>query len=167
MRDIRGRMDPTTTSAAAATGTPGGRSIACIASVALAVLAQALATPAPAAGQFSAQPVIIEMRTADTISAATFAVRNEGDVPLPLQIYAGDFDQPAGGGHEFLEAGSHARSCVARLQFYPDNLQLAPGESGEVRVLMEPGESTCWSMVFVQSASRSEGGMQIAQRIGI
>lgn len=167
MGAIRGRMDPTTMSAAAATGTPGGRSVASVGIVALAALIQGLAVPAPAAAQFSAQPVILEMRTADTISVASFAVRNEGDAPLQLQIYAGDFDQPAGGGHEFLEAGSHARSCVARLQFYPDDLQLAPGESGEVRVLMEPGESTCWSMVFVQSASRSEGGMQIAQRIGI
>lgn len=155
-------MDPMTMSAAAVPGVPGGRSIACGYIVAL-----ALAVAAPAAAQFSAQPVILELRTADTVSVATFAVRNEGDDPMQLQIYAGDFDQPAGGGHEFLEAGTHPRSCVDRLQFYPDNLQLEATESGEVRVLMAPGDSTCWSMVFVQSASRGQTGMQIAQRIGI
>ena len=143
----------------AAPGSPRGRSVV----LALVTLLVA----APLAGQFSAQPVILEMRTEDSASATVFAVRNEAAEPLQLRIYAGDFDQPADGGHEFLEAGAHPRSCVERLRFYPDNLVLDPLEAGEVRVIMEPGDSTCWSMIFVQSVSRAQTGVQIAQRIGI
>lgn len=151
---------PAKRSAAAAPGGSRGRSVV------LGILA-ALVMAAPAAGQFSAQPVILELRTADSASTTVFAVRNEASGPLQLRIYAGDFDQPADGGHEFLEAGAHPRSCVDRLRFFPDNLTLASMEAGEVRVIMEPGDSTCWSMVFVQSVSREQTGVQIAQRIGI
>ena len=151
-----------TRSAVAAPGIPGGRSV-----VFCGVLLGLLLAAAPGAAQFSAQPVILELRTADSTAAAVFAVRNEAEGPLQLRIYAGDFDQPSGGGHEFLEAGVHPSSCVERLRFYPDNLLLDPMQTGEVRVLMEPGDSTCWSMIFVQSVSRAESGVQIAQRIGI
>lgn len=163
------------TSAAAAPRGIGGRSVArgggpaLSAALRASLLALALVglSGVPAAAQFSAQPVILELRTGDTISVGSFGVRNEAETSLELQVYAGDFDQPAAGGHEFLEAGTHPRSCVERLQFYPEALTLEPGETGEVRVLMEPGDSTCWSMVFVQSASRSGSGIRIAQRIGI
>ena len=156
--------DPMTRSEAAVPGIPGGR---CGAFGALVLGLAALAYATPAAAQFSAQPVILELRTADSASTTTFSVRNEGEAPLQLRIYAGDFDQPADGGHVFMEPGTHPRSCVERLRFFPDDIQLDPMQAGEVRVRMEPGDSTCWSMVFVQSVSRAETGIQIAQRIGI
>ena len=156
--------DPMTRSEAAVPGIPGGR---CGAFGAVVLGLAALAYATPAAAQFSAQPVILELRTADSASTTTFSVRNEGETPLQLRIYAGDFDQPADGGHVFMEPGTHPRSCVERLRFFPDDIQLDPMQAGEVRVRMEPGDSTCWSMVFVQSVSRAETGIQIAQRIGI
>ncbi|HUG40067.1 MAG TPA: hypothetical protein VMM12_06270 [Longimicrobiales bacterium] len=124
-----------------------------------------LATPLSA--QFSAQPVILEVRPADSAAVSQFAVRNEAGSPLQLRVYAGDFDQRPDGSHEFLAAGAHPRSCESRLRVYPDNLQLEPLESAQVRVLMEPGDSTCWSMIFVQSVSRERAGVRISQRIGI
>ncbi|NIU74452.1 MAG: hypothetical protein GWN71_12940, partial [Gammaproteobacteria bacterium] len=36
-----------------------------------------------------------------------------------------------------------------------------------IRVLMEPVDSTCWSMVFVERGVRAETGLSIAQRIGV
>lgn len=122
---------------------------------------------APASAQFSAQPVILEMRTGDTMAVTSFAVRSQAEEPLQLRVYAGDFDQPAGGGHAFMDPGTHPRSCAERLRFYPEDVRLDPGESAEVRVLMAPGDSTCWSVLFVQAGARSGGGFQIAQRIGI
>ncbi|MBW3553834.1 MAG: hypothetical protein KY466_09990 [Gemmatimonadetes bacterium] len=151
---------PMKRSDAAAPGLAGGRS----------VLPGALALlllVSPVAGQFSAQPVILEIRTANSASTTTFAVWNEGESALQLRIYAEDFDQHAGGGHAFMEPGTHPRSCADRLRFYPDNLLLEPRAAGDVRVLMEPGDSTCWSIVFVQSMARSRSGIQISQRIGI
>ena len=154
-------LRPPPVSAAASPGKPGGRSAAFAAALLL------LIPGTPCLAQFSAQPVILEVRTGDSASVSTVSVRNESESPLQLRIYAGDFDQRADGVHEFLEAGSHPRSCVERLEMYPDNLLLEPQQTGEVRVLMEPGDSTCWSMIFVQSVSRAQGGMQISQRIGI
>lgn len=147
---------------AAAWGSTPGRSVA------LGIISTlVLLCPAGAGAQFSAQPVILEMRTGASMATSGFSVRNESDAEMQLQVYAADFDQPETGGHEFLEAGEHARSCVRRLRFFPDNLVLPAGGEGEVRVLMEPGEETCWSLVFIQSVSRQGSGIQIAQRIGV
>lgn len=122
---------------------------------------------APAAAQFSAQPVIVEMRPGDESAWSTFAVRNEADELLQLRIYAADFDQTEDGSHRYMEPGTHPHSCGDRLRYHPDDLLLDEHESADVRVRMEPGASTCWSMIFVQSVRRSETGMRIAQRIGI
>lgn len=137
-------------------------------SIVLGLLTMVLAVmPDGAQAQFSAQPVIMEVRTGDSAAATSFTVRNESDSEMQLQVYAADFDQPQAGGHEFLEPGEHASSCFERLRFFPDDLLLPPGGEGEVGVLMEPGEATCWSVVFVQSVSRQGSGIRIAQRIGV
>lgn len=127
----------------------------------------ALALGAPAAAQFSAQPVILELRTEVTPSVAVFHVRNESNDPLQLRVYASDYDQPAGGGTVFLDLGTHERTCADRIEVFPDNLLLPPRAAGEVRIRMAPGDSTCWSLVFAQSVTRSADGIQIAQRIGV
>ncbi len=150
---------------AAAPGTTGGRWRVIGALLALALLSGAL--PDAVAAQFSVQPVIVELVTGDTTATAVLQVRNEADGPLQLRFYAADFDQPEEGGHVFLEPGSHPRSCVDRLQLYPDGATLEAGEVQEIRVLMEPVDSTCWSMVFVESGGRAETGLSIAQRIGV
>jgi hypothetical protein len=147
-------------SGATAPGQTGGR--ACLR---LAVLA--LVWPAAAQAQFSVQPVIVEMVTTDTAASAVLHVRNESSGPLQLRFYAADFDQPEEGGHVFMAPGTHPRSCASHLQFYPDGAALEAGEEAEIRVLMEPVDSTCWSMVFVESGSRSATGLSIAQRIGV
>lgn len=147
---------------ATASGTPGGRR--CVVGLAMVL---ALAGPAPAAGQFSVQPVIVELVTEDTAAAAVLHVRNEGAESMQFRFYAADFDQPEAGGHVFLEPGAHDRSCVDRLRFYPDGATLEPEEVQEIRVLMDPVDSTCWSMIFVESGGRGETGLQIAQRIGV
>jgi hypothetical protein len=121
----------------------------------------------PAAGQFSAQPVILELRTDDAAARSGFVVRNESSAPLQLRIYGGDYDQPEDGGHVFMEAGEHPSSCDARLRFYPDLLALPAGGTGRVDVFMEPDVSTCWSLIFIESSTRAPTGMQVAQRIGV
>lgn len=126
-----------------------------------------LAVPSAVAAQFSVQPVIVEMVTADTTATTVVFVRNQSEGPMQLRFYAADFDQPEAGGHVFMAPGEHPKSCVEHLQFYPDGATLEPGETQEVRVLMEPVDSTCWSMIFVESGARSQTGLSIAQRIGV
>lgn len=142
---------------------PGGGSPVCTGL--LAVLA--LLSPARVAAQFSVQPVIVELAAGDTAAAVVVEVRNEDSRPLQLRAYAADFEQPEGGGHIFFEPGTHPRSCADRLRFYPDGVTLAPDETGEIRVLMERVDSTCWSVLFVESAARAQAGLSIAQRIGV
>lgn len=121
----------------------------------------------PVQGQFSVQPVIVEMPVVDSVSGTAVAVRNESTDTLRLRVYAADFDQRGEGTLELFEPGEHPNSCSDRLEVFPDNLVLAPGEAGEVRLRMGPGRSTCWSMVFAQSQARSSSGIQVAQRIGV
>lgn len=135
--------------------------------VVLGLVLSLLALAAPAAGQFSVQPVIMEMRVADSASVATFAVRNESDEAMQLRIYTADYDQPEDGSHRFMESGTHPRSCADRLQAYPSDLSLEPRQADEVQVRLAPGDSTCWSVIFVQSQARRDGGVRIAQRIGV
>jgi hypothetical protein len=144
---------------AAVSGGSGGRSVL------LAALLMAVAMPA--AGQFSAQPVIMELRTTNDAAAAVIVVRNESSSPMRLQVYGGDFDQPEDGSHVFMELGEHAQSCASRIEILPDQLTLGPHGSGEVRVRMEPGAESCWSLVFVQGLARGSTGIQVSQRIGV
>ena len=158
-------MNPpaSTTKTATAPGIPGGRSHVVLA------LAFTLfsVTPTGAAGQFSVQPAIVELVSGDSTASTVIQVRNEGEAPLQLRFYAGDFDQDGAGNHQFMDSGTHARSCADRLRFYPDGAALEPGEVQEIRVLMEALDSTCWSMLFVESGSRAGSGLRIAQRIGV
>lgn len=123
--------------------------------------------PTGVAAQFSVQPVIVELAAVDTTASAVLEVRNEGAGPLQLRFYAADFEEPEAGGHIFFEPGTHPRSCAERLRIYPDGATLAADETGEIRILMEPVDATCWSVVFVESAARAEAGLSIAQRIGV
>lgn len=149
--------------ATAAPGVPGRRSF-----VVMGLLWTLwIALPTPVTGQLSVQPVIVEMRAGNGAANASLLVRNEGSEPLALQAYATDFDQPEEGGHTFLPAGEHPRSCKARLQFFPESFEVAAGGSQEVRVTMAPGSSTCWSVVFLQTVPGRESGINIAQRIGV
>jgi hypothetical protein len=121
----------------------------------------------PASAQFSAWPVIMELRPGAEATARVITVRNESASPLQLQVYGGDFDQTEDGGHTFVGLGEHERSCASRLEILPDHLNVGPHATGEVRIRMERGDSTCWSMVFVQGVARGGTGFQIAQRIGV
>lgn len=142
-------------------GTLPGRSV-----VLLSVLL-VLATVGRAAAQFSVQPVIMELQLSDAAAGSSFAVRNESSEVLRLRVYAADFDQPEDGSHRFMELGTNPRSCADRLQVSTDALTLPPDSQGVVQVRLAPGDSTCWSMVFVQGQSRQPGGIRIAQRIGV
>ncbi len=159
-------MQVLTTGRQARTTSPGGSGGRRRAWV-VGVVVMLLALPSALAAQFSVQPVIVEMVTQDSTATALLYVRNQSDGEMQLRFYAADFDQPEAGGHVFMAPGEHPKSCVDHLQFYPDGATLEAGETQEVRVLMEPVDSTCWSMIFVESGARSQTGLSIAQRIGV
>lgn len=135
-------------------------------SVALAVAVCAFCLPAPSQAQYSVRPVIHHF-PAGSEATRVSRVKNEGDDPRQLRIYAADFDRDRQGSHRFLSAGRHDRSCADRMEVFPDQVHLEPGEAAEVRVTLRPGARTCWSVVFLETVQQGTGGMRIGQRIGV
>lgn len=135
--------------------------------LALPLLVLASAGQGRLAAQISVQPVIVELRVAGASAATSFLVRNEATESLAMQVYASDFDQPVEGGHTFLPAGQHARSCAGRVQFFPESFELPARGAQEVRLSMAPGPATCWSLVFVQTVPGGGDAIAVAQRIGV
>lgn len=126
----------------------------------------AVAPAVPAEAQFSARPVFVTFSPDDGAHPVT--VRNEGDTVREFRFYAGDYDRDVEGSHDFLSPGSHPRSCHDRLSLAPDGAVLEPGETVDLRVSVETGTETCWSMLFVQPiTAASEDGITVGQRIGV
>lgn len=128
-----------------------------------------LASPSSASAQYSVNPVIVQLAAGDTAETGTIEVRNEGTRALQLRLYAADFEQAPEGRHTYLPWGEHERSCRDRLEVTPDVVSVPPGGSRTVRLRMEPGpsEPTCWSVVFVESPSRTQTGVFVNLRIGV
>lgn len=148
----------------AAAGLPGGRS-AMLGLVLSAAMALTLASPL--AAQFSAAPVILDLVTGDSAAVGRIQVKNQGDAPLQLRFYAGDFEQTPAGKHRFMAAGTDEHSCAGRMQLYPEGATLPVGGSVTVTVRLDPAPTTCWSVVFAESGKRAPNGITVAQRIAV
>lgn len=134
-------------------------------SVLLAALALVVTAPAASEAQFSVRPVIHHY-PAGSAATRELTVKNEADVTRQLRIYVADFDRDRAGEHSFLAAGEHERSCAGRMEVFPDQLVLDPGEAADVRITMQPAARTCWSVVFAETVEGSEKGVRIGRRIG-
>lgn len=125
-------------------------------------------SPLPLAAQFAVSPVIVQVARSDGPGSATVVVDNEGEDLMRFRVYAMDFDQDRDGNHVFSEAGQLPQSCADRLTFAPDALTIPAGGRGTVQVRLDPGpDTTCWSMLFVESPSPSRSGVRVNQRIGV
>jgi len=148
----------------AAPGLSGGRSA--VQGLALSVVL-ALTLASPLAAQFSATPVILDLVTGDSAAVGRVQVKNQGDAPLQLRFYAGDFEQTPDGEHKFMAAGTDEHSCADRMQLYPEGATLPAGGSVTVTVRLEPAPTACWSVVFAESGKRAANGITVAQRIAV
>jgi len=132
----------------------------------LLLITASLLAALPAAGQFSVQPVILEVR-ADSAHESSILVNNHSDEPLQVTFYAGDFDQDDTGAHSFGELGTHPNSCAERIRIFPDGAIVPPRGEQVMRIQVEPGAELCWSVAFVETAKRDAQGLLIGQRIGV
>lgn len=133
--------------------------------VLLVALALVVASPAASEAQFSVRPVIHHY-PAGSAATRVMTVKNEADVVRQIEIYVADFDRDRTGEHRFLAAGEHERSCAGRLEVFPDQLVLDPGEAADVRITMQPAARTCWSVVFAETVEGDEKGLRVGRRIG-
>lgn len=125
-----------------------------------------LCAPQAAHAQFSVQPVVLRLMPEDTAHVTTLQVRNEGQTQLDFRFYVADFEQSETGDHRFGQPGEHPRSCAGRLQIFPDGAALLPGERQEIQVQLQPGNESCWSIIFAETTVPSARQMRIGQRIG-
>lgn len=129
----------------------------------------ALTNPREGHGQFAVSPVIVQMPASVESTVALLRIDNEGVVPMHFRVYALDFDQDLKGNHVFAEPRTSRRSCADRLDVAPGALTVPAGKQGlvQVRLRPAPGESTCWSMVFVEAPASAANGVRVNQRIGV
>lgn len=87
-------------------------------------LAACLACTFALAGEFSVNPVRLELGAA--VRSGAITVRNEGKQPLSFQLQAMEWTQDAAGKDQYQATGD--------LIFFPKIMTIAPGEEGVVRV---------------------------------
>ena len=126
-----------------------------------------LSTPGAAAAQFAVYPVSLELEATGRVAARSVTVENQGSETLEVRIYPSDYDRAPSGDHRYVRFGEHERSCSGRLETFPDQLALGPGERGEIRIRMQPGSAVCWGIVFVEKRTVAPTGLTMAQRIGV
>lgn len=112
-------------------------------------------------------------------AASTFTVTNGGDTYSTVSLSIDDF--AIAGGRPDFNSQPHPRALARQLTIFPTNLELAPGESREVRVLLDPGQGafeagTHWAVVFMQTTRLADmvppGGdrqvqVRLVERVGV
>lgn len=135
----------------------------CVAAIALSLGL----TPAGAAAQLSVYPALVEFEAGPAAGLQTLTVENQGDAALEVRIYLSDYDREPDGDHIYIPYGEHDHSCTDRLQAFPEQLSVEPGERGEIRLRLEEGEGSCWGLVFVERRTLTPSGITVAQRIAV
>jgi P pilus assembly chaperone PapD len=128
---------------------------------------------APAAhAQLTVDALELQMVASTTPDVRIINVRNDAAARVQAVVTIEDWERDETGTNRFLPAGTHARSCAARLQVFPTSLVLEPGEQANVRVSLAPGAATspdahnCWSIVFLENrATQAAGDRQLSYNV--
>lgn len=82
-------------------------------------------------------------------------VTNNANMSQAFSVDFGDFDASRAGKSKFMEKGEMARSCADWLSATPALFELQPGESQQIRVVMDvPQDSTAliarWAVAYIR-----------------
>jgi P pilus assembly chaperone PapD len=97
---------------------------------------------------------------------AIINVRNEGTEAVQASVLLEDWDRDEKGTNRWFKAGSVAGSCGERLTIFPRAMQLAPGQTQAVRVVLDSSatiDAECWSAAVVQVARAGTANGRSAQ----
>lgn len=97
---------------------------------------------------------------------AIINVRNEGSEPVQAAVLLEDWDRDEQGTNRWYKAGSVAGSCGERVTIFPRAMQLAPGQTQAVRVVLDSSatiDAECWSAAIVQVARAGTANGRSAQ----
>lgn len=81
------------------------------------------------------------------------SITNTGDEPISLKLYLGDSRFIPDGSEVNMPVGGHPRSCATWVQLGEQVLELAPGKSKEVPVILEVPtgmRGSFWSKLYVE-----------------
>jgi P pilus assembly chaperone PapD len=112
-------------------------------------------------------------------ASASVTVTNSGETKSSVSLSVDDF--AIEGGRPNFNSEPHARALARRLSVFPTSFDLAPGESKEVRVLLDPGaeasaSGTHWAVIFMQTSRLADmvppGGdrqvqVKLVERVGV
>ncbi len=121
---------------------------------------------------FSVEPSRIELSVpAGRQRGKTIRINNaRSDAPVHLKAYVRDVVLLPDGTNDFPPAGSTERSCATWIRLVPEELDIGPEKTGEVRVsAVVPDDATggYYAMVFFESGpSYTEKGVGVNFRIG-
>ncbi|MEO6244185.1 MAG: hypothetical protein ABIQ12_02010 [Opitutaceae bacterium] len=148
--------------------------------LALAGLAATLAAPAPLSAFVGVDrgELLLELVPGKGASS-TITVTNSGDSKSTIALSIDDFAITAG--RPDFNSQPHPRALARKLTVFPTSFDLEPGQSREVRVLLDPGEGpfeagTHWAVVFVQTSRLADmippGGdrqvqVRLVERVGV
>jgi fimbrial chaperone protein len=129
------------------------------------LLAAALVAPgATRAGDLELSPILVELSARSRTALVT--LRNGGSAPMRYQVRAFSWDQKADGGMELTP--------TRELVLFPPLLELAPGESRNLRVgtQSEPGAAERTWRIFVEELPRADDAdaanrVQVLTRVGV
>jgi len=111
--------------------------------------------------------------------SSSVTVTNSGEAKTSVTLSIDDFAISAG--RPDFNSQPHPRALARKLTVFPANFDLGPGESREVRVLLDPGQGpfesgTHWAVVFVQTTRLTDmvppGGerqvqVRLVERVGV
>ncbi len=113
--------------------------------------------PRAAEAQVSVDELEVHMRLGLRPERMTdvIPVRNDDTKPHQVRVLLGDWERDSLGNNRFVEAGSTAGSCGARVGVFPATFQVAPGATELVRVTYDPApaDTGCWSIVFIETVT--------------
>ena len=81
-------------------------------------------------------------------------LKNEGDKPVQAQVRLEDWNRAEDGTNKWYPQGTLAGSCGTMLQIFPASVNLDPGASQAVRVVMDSAAapaSECWAAAVVET----------------
>ena len=118
--------------------------------------ALAFAAPSNAHAQFAIDKTEMFLTPGDSARrTGIVTVRNDGATRAQATISIEDWDRAEDGGNRFFAAGTMSQSCAKALKVFPLALNLAPGESQAVRIMMDSSATSasgeCWSVVLVET----------------
>lgn len=131
-----------------------------------AMLVLPLGTPSLVHAQLTVDALEVFVTSASERSVRTVRVRNDGAERVQATVQVEDWERDEHGTNRFLTRGSHASSCGAAIEVFPQSLALDVGESATLRIAVADSTPACWGVIFLEHrTTQSNAGQQLSYQV--